>query len=118
MRSMWSSFVLAGMLLAAPAFADEDADLATGEAAFNMYCASCHGQGGDGEGPVGKALKPAPRDFTIGDFKYGGTDQDIFDVISNGAASRGGSAMMAPWGAVIDEPTRWAMVKYIRSFKK
>ena len=114
----WSSLILAGTFLAAPAFADDTADLTKGKDAFNLYCASCHGQTGDGMGPVGKALKPAPRDFTIGDFKYGGSDQDIFDVISNGAASRGGSAMMAPWGAVIDEQTRWAMVKYIRSLKK
>jgi hypothetical protein len=39
-------------------------------------------------------------------------------VITNGAASKGGSALMAPWGAVIPEADRWALVKYIRSLHK
>ena len=81
-------------------------------------CAGCHGVAGDGNGPAAAHLDPKPRDFTKGDFKYGGTDQDIFDVISNGAASKGGSALMAPWGAVISEEDRWALVKYIRTLVK
>jgi hypothetical protein len=39
-------------------------------------------------------------------------------VNSNGAASKGGSPLMAPWGAVIPEADRRALVKYIRAFKK
>jgi mono/diheme cytochrome c family protein len=93
-------------------------DVAKGKQVFTVYCATCHGENGDGQGPVGKTLDPPPRDFTKGDFKYGGSDQDIFDVISNGAASKGGSPLMAPWGAVIPEADRWAVVKYVRSLKQ
>ncbi len=96
----------------------EEADAAKGKQLYETYCQSCHGPAGDGQGPIGKALDPAPRDFTKGDFKFGGTDQDIFDVISNGAAVKDGSPLMAPWGAVIPEADRWALVKYIRSLKK
>ena len=39
-------------------------------------------------------------------------------MISNGAAAKGGSPLMAPWGAVIPEEDRWALVKYIRSLVK
>ncbi len=96
----------------------EEADPAKGKQLYEIYCQSCHGPAGDGKGPIGKALDPAPRDFTRGEFKFGGTDQDIFDVISNGAAAKGGSPLMAPWGAVIPEADRWALVKYIRSLIK
>ena len=39
-------------------------------------------------------------------------------MISNGAASKGGSALMAPWGAVIPEADRWSLVKYIHVLRK
>ena len=96
----------------------QDGDIEVGRQKFNTLCASCHGEKGDGQGPVGKTLNPPPRNFTVGDFKYGGTDKDIFDVISNGAASKGGSPLMAPWGAIVSEKERWGLVKYIRAFKK
>lgn len=93
-------------------------DAAKAAQLFKMYCANCHGDKGDGQGPLGKTLNPPPRDFTKGDFKFGGTDEDIFQVISNGAAAKGGSPMMAPWGAAIPEADRRALVKYVRSLKK
>jgi len=94
------------------------ADAAKGAQVFAMYCATCHGPAGAGDGPVGKTLQPPPRNFQVAEFKYGGTDQAIFEVITNGAASKGGSPLMAPWGAVVPEADRWALVKYIRSLKK
>ena len=96
----------------------EDGDLEIGRQKFNTLCVSCHGEKGDGQGPVGKTLNPSPRNFVEGKFKYGGTDKDIFDVITNGAASKGGSPLMAPWGAIVSEKERWSLVKYVRSFKK
>jgi hypothetical protein len=63
-------------------------------------------------------LTPPPRDFNAGAFIYGETDQDIFNIITDGAAVKGGSALMAPWGAVILEEDRWSLVKYVRKLKK
>lgn len=94
------------------------ADPGKGQELFKIYCVTCHGESGDGSGPVGKTLNPPPRDFTKGDFQFGGTDQDLFEVISNGAASKGGSPLMAPWGAVIPEPDRWSLVAFIRTLRK
>lgn len=95
-----------------------DPTLAKAKQVYDTYCQACHGPNGDGKGPVGVALQPPPRDFTKADFLYGGTDQAIFEVITNGAASKGGSPLMAPWGAVIPEADRYALVKFIRSLKK
>ena len=94
------------------------ADAAKGAQVFAQFCATCHGPQGAGDGPVGKTLTPPPRNFQEAHFLYGGTDQTIFEVITNGAASKGGSPLMAPWGAVIPEADRWALVKYIRSLQK
>ena len=110
---------LLALALAARAQSPADgADLALGKARFEVFCASCHGAAGDGQGPAAKGLTPPPRNFTVGDFRYGGTDKDIFEVISNGAASKGGSPLMAAWGPIIPEAERWALVRYIRSLKK
>jgi len=94
------------------------ADVARGAQVFAQYCATCHGPQGLGDGPVGKTLNPPPRNFQEGKFKYGMTSKDHFEVISNGAASKGGSPLMAPWGKVIPEQDRICLVKYIESLKK
>ena len=117
MRALLSWTFLVGIVVSPPlAFAQTD--LENGKQQYTLYCVTCHGELGDGQGIVGKTLNPPPRDFTAGDFKFGGTDDDIFQIISDGAAPRGGSPLMAPWGAVIPEPARWNIVKYIRSLKK
>ena len=95
-----------------------DPDPAKGKQIYQLYCVTCHGENGDGQGPVGRTLNPPPRDFTQGEFKFGGADQDLFDIITNGAAAKGGSPLMAPWGAVISEQDRWAIVAFIRTLKK
>lgn len=101
-----------------PATSTADADLDKGKQVYSIYCVTCHGDSGDGKGPVGQTLNPPPRDFTKAEWKFGGSPQDLLDVVSNGAAAKGGSPLMAPWGAVIPEADRRAVVKYIISLKE
>ncbi len=115
-RAVFALSLFAGVSLAWAA-SIEEADADKGKQTYTIYCVTCHGPEGDGQGPVGKALNPPPRDFTKGDFKYGGKDQDLYDIISNGAAIKGGSPLMAPWGAVITEGDRWNLVKFIRTLR-
>lgn len=44
--------------------------LAEGSQIFARRCQPCHGVNGDGAGPVSKYLKPLPRDYTKGIFKF------------------------------------------------
>jgi mono/diheme cytochrome c family protein len=106
------------LLVSLPLAGAADPEIDRARQVFMIYCATCHGELGDGKGPVGIVLDPPPRDFTRGEFKYGGTDQDLFEVVTNGAASKGGSQLMAPWGAIIPESDRRALIKYIRSLKR
>ena len=106
------------LVLGTPALAGiEQGNAEKGKEIYTIFCVTCHGELGDGQGLVGKTLDPPPRDFTKGEWKFGGTDQDIFDVISNGGAAKGGSPLMAPWGQIIPEADRWSLVIYVKSLK-
>lgn len=69
-RSLLLAAALA--LLASPAFAAEPAQ-ATGAQLFRYYCASCHGKGGEGDGPVAPFFKLLPPDLTEISRRSGGT---------------------------------------------
>ena len=45
-----------------PSLAHESLD---GKDSFNAYCASCHGAGGHGDGPLASALRAKPADLTM-----------------------------------------------------
>jgi mono/diheme cytochrome c family protein len=99
-------------------------DAAAGKVTFNMFCATCHGESGKGDGPVGAVLNPHPRDFTKGEFKFdtdgdgkAGTDADLFNVITNGAGKYGGSQQMAAWGGSLSEAQRKDVIAYVRTLK-
>jgi mono/diheme cytochrome c family protein len=99
-------------------------DAAAGKMTYTMFCSSCHGESGKGDGPVGAVLNPPPRDLSKGEFKFdtdgdgeAGTDQDISNVISNGAAKYGGSSQMAPWGGSLSDGERANLLAYVRSLK-
>lgn len=99
-------------------------DAAAGKALFDANCASCHGTSGKGDGPVGAALNPPPRDFTVGDFKFDangsgtpGEDEDLLLVVQKGAMAFGGSALMAPWPTLTPEQVN-DIIAHIRSLKQ
>lgn len=92
------------------------ADAANGKAIYNkkakpMACKMCHGAKGDGGGKLGKALKPAPRNFacaaTMKDISAG----QMFHVIKNGSKGTG----MVAHGKTLKDKEIWDVVKYIRS---
>lgn len=44
--------------------------LENGFRVFSRYCVQCHGVNGDGQGEIAHYLKPRPRDYTQGIFKF------------------------------------------------
>ena len=101
-------------------------DLETGKAVYNGIgaCSSCHGALGKGDGVAAASLEPKPRSLVSGDYKFdtdkdgrSGTEADVFDVISKGAAAFGGSPLMAG-RTDIPEADRKALAKYVLSLKQ
>jgi DMSO reductase family type II enzyme heme b subunit len=92
-------------------------DATNGKLVYERKCLLCHGEKGDGKGPVASEINPAPRDFTRGVYKIRTTsskipsDQDLFRVITNGMP---GTTMPA-WN-VLSEKDRWDVVAYIKAF--
>jgi len=118
------SLLASALVLAIAPSAALAADLAKGKETFKMICATCHGEGGKGDGPGGQGIQPPPRDFTKGDFKFdankngkAGEDADLKLVISKGAAEFGGSPLMTPWAGALSDADIDNVIAVIRSLK-
>jgi len=84
---------------------------------FNIACATCHGQQGDGTGPAGAVLNPAPADFTDPAF-WAERDRDrIYTVIREGAVAVGGSPLMVAWQNTYNDEQIEALTDYVMGFQ-
>jgi mono/diheme cytochrome c family protein len=66
-----SALVLTTVLGAASAAAAGARDVVQGRAYYLRYCASCHGENGNGRGPIASSLKQQPADLRMLGEKYG-----------------------------------------------
>ena len=92
------------------------ADAANGKAIYQkkakpMACKMCHGAKGDGGGKLGKAMKPAPRNFACAATMKKVSAGQMFHIIKNGSK---GTGMVAHKKTLKDKEI-WDVVKYIRS---
>jgi mono/diheme cytochrome c family protein len=89
-----------------------------GRDAYMLYCYACHGPDGDGKGPAAYGLRPPPRDFTKGIFKFARlrsgedlpTDDDLTRIVRGGLH---GTAML-PWD--VPEVELEKILQYIKTF--
>lgn len=80
------------------------------ETATPMACRFCHGDLGDGQGPMAGGFDPRPRNFTCAETMQPLPDGQLFWIIRNGSA---GTGMMA-YPTLTDEQI-WELVLYVRS---
>ena len=85
---------------------------------YSLYCSSCHGRDGSGQGNAARSLATKPRDFRQADFKYKSTDgdalptdEDLLGTVLNGRVDTG----MPAWNGLTPED-RQAVVQYIKTF--
>lgn len=88
-----------------------------GQTTYTEYCVSCHGVKGDGAGISSKGMFPAPRNFTLGIYKFGQVasgelphDEDFYHIIRHGL---NGTAMLK-WD--ISDMRLDAVTQYIKTF--
>lgn len=87
---------------------------ASGLPLYQLYCATCHGPEGRGDGPAAPP-DPKPADHTDAQYMATLTDRDLYCVIHRGGAAIGKSALMAPWGTVLNPEQLLDVLAYVRS---
>lgn len=81
----------------------------TGQALYLQYCASCHGESGDGNGSVAESLRRLPTDLRLIAKRHGGRfDESYAMQIIDGrrAVAEHGTREMPVWGAVFEDEHR------------
>ena len=94
--------------------------LGAGKKLYDQYCSQCHGDQGDGKGIATPRLKPEPRDFTSGKYKFRTTpsgllptDADVAKVIQQGLPY----TSMPGWPNFSDSEIQ-EIVYYLKSFSE
>jgi caa(3)-type oxidase subunit IV len=85
--------------------------------AFSTVCATCHGTGGQGDGPGAAALDPKPADFTDPAFWAERPDEELITAIREGGAAVGRSPLMPAWGSLYSEEQAAQIVEYLKGFR-
>ena len=111
MKQKIITFLILTLFIAAP-LKVFSADPTAGQAKYQMFCVTCHGASGMGDGPGAVALNPKPRNLKITK-----TDAEMKNVIKNGGAAAGLAVTMPAWGAMIPDADIDNIIAYIRSLK-
>ena len=93
--------------------------LALGQQKFNITCAVCHGQDGQGNGPIAQravavganATGWAPPSNLTDEVRRGRPDGHVYNTINNGIRKMGG------YGHQLSPDERWAVVAYVRTLQ-
>jgi mono/diheme cytochrome c family protein len=131
MRGSWFRAVCtAALLVAAPrtGVAQQPTTSLAGDGTYRLYCATCHGTKGKGDGPLASTLRKPPPDLTLLARTNGGAfpGELVARVIDGRKPAKGhGGGDMPVWGDAFsrsDERTPTAeriarVVKYLESIQ-
>jgi mono/diheme cytochrome c family protein len=99
--------------------AQEVGDVQQGKLVYEQYCANCHGEKGDGNGPYGQDTTPVPRDFRQGTFKWRSTpsgslptDADLERTLVNGLFG----TSMSGFATTLSHRQRLDVIAYVKTF--
>ncbi len=89
--------------------------IAEGRAHFADHCATCHGNNGSGDTPIGRGMWPKPPDMRL-ERTQNLSDGELFWIIENGIRFTG----MPAWstGTKEGETASWHLVHFIRRLPK
>ena len=82
-----------------------------GKKLFQLYCVTCHGEEGKGNGPTAASLNPHPADLALKSVQKQ-TDGSFFWKITTGKPP------MISWKYSLTKNQRWELVDYIRQLAK
>jgi mono/diheme cytochrome c family protein len=85
-------------------------NLEEGKVLYTRICQHCHGEQGDGQGPVGQKFKGVPN-YAAGAY-VNMNDAHIYHVI------QWGKGRMMPHGSIVNPEERWKIAMYVRVLQK
>ncbi|MBL0156777.1 MAG: c-type cytochrome [Bryobacterales bacterium] len=83
--------------------------MTNGAESYKALCLRCHGEKGDGHGPIAWYLDPYPRDLTKAGFINSKSMERLTSSIKNGVA---GTSMPA-WGRTLNDTQAQAVLQYV-----
>ena len=87
--------------------------LAMGDKTFTTICATCHGNGGKGDGPAAAALEQKPADFTDNAHSKYYSDMGRIYIMKKGVQ---GTSMVG-WESALNEKEIQSVYAYFRSLR-
>ncbi len=94
--------------------ADESHSPIKGKRIYMHYCASCHGDKGNGKGFNAKNLDPRPANHTDTKLMSRRSNKDLHDAVRGGGRMVGKATLMPPWGEVLNMTEIESLVSYMR----
>ena len=89
-------------------------NLDLGKKEYETFCMVCHGEKGDGNGPLVQTNKYPAKPRALNDSYIGGkADGEIFYVITFGSVS----GLMSAYGPQVHPDNRWRVINYIRTLQ-
>lgn len=108
--SVWTAVLLA-------ASAPSPAALQRGETAFVVYCAMCHGELGNGNGPLAADFQKKAHivPLRLNDAKHLASlgRERVAEIIFDGGSHSGRSNLMPPWGEKLGRPLVADITDYV-----
>lgn len=90
--------------------AERQESIRRGSDAFRVFCISCHGPSGAGDGPVPQRGFPPPPSMLTGK-SLQMKDGQLFHILTYGQGS------MPDFAAQLSPPRRWDVINYVRSIQ-
>lgn len=89
---------------------ETEKSLLEGKELYEKFCQHCHGEGGAGDGTVGKVYKGVPN-YSADAYKDM-NDGHVYHVITHG------KGRMWPHGSLMNPAERWKIVQYVHKLQK
>lgn len=93
-------------------------DATKGGEKYKLFCVSCHGEKGKGDGIAAAALDPKPTDHSNSEYMNKLSDYYLFTIIKEGGPAVGKSVFMASWKAALQDEDIHNVALFVRSLSK
>ena len=93
--------------------AGDAAAIEVGQETYNVYCSSCHGETGQGDGPAAASLDPKPKPLAITEAGLG--DDYLYWRIAEGGLTAPFNSAMPAWKNLFNEEKIWQVIAYLRA---